>query len=83
MMDKEQMDYLIRHYLHLLPFEEKHTFKYPYLNELEREKEKSRLAEILIEKYPEELFWNNCPKCDKLARTPSAKQCRFCNHDWN
>ncbi len=27
--------------------------------------------------------FNNCPKCNKLARTPKAKQCRFCNHDWH
>jgi hypothetical protein len=26
---------------------------------------------------------NNCPKCGKLARTPKAKQCRHCGHDWH
>lgn len=31
----------------------------------------------------EKIFFNNCPKCNKLARTPSAKQCRFCGHDWH
>ena len=27
--------------------------------------------------------YNNCPKCSKLARTPKAKQCRFCGFDWH
>lgn len=26
---------------------------------------------------------NLCPKCRKIARTPTAKQCRFCFHDWH
>ena len=25
---------------------------------------------------------NRCPKCDKIARTPKARQCRFCGHKW-
>ena len=31
----------------------------------------------------EKIEFNNCPKCEKLARTPNAKQCRFCGHDWH
>ncbi|QIL38363.1 hypothetical protein G7074_03155 [Pedobacter sp. HDW13] len=31
----------------------------------------------------EKIFLNNCPDCGKLARTPSAKQCRFCAHRWS
>lgn len=27
--------------------------------------------------------FNNCPQCKKLARTPKAKQCRFCQFDWH
>ncbi len=30
-----------------------------------------------------ELQLNLCPKCGKIARTPSAKQCRFCFYDWH
>ena len=26
---------------------------------------------------------NNCPKCNRLARTPKARQCRHCGHDWH
>lgn len=31
---------------------------------------------------PEKVFFNNCPKCEKLARTPYAKQCRYCGNAW-
>lgn len=26
---------------------------------------------------------NLCPQCKKIARTPHAKQCRFCGYDWH
>lgn len=26
---------------------------------------------------------NRCPKCSKICRTPRAKQCRWCMHDWH
>lgn len=25
---------------------------------------------------------NRCPKCNGLARTPKARQCRYCFHSW-
>ena len=37
---------------------------------------------IFVE-HREELNLNLCPKCNKIARTPLAKQCRFCFHDWH
>lgn len=40
-------------------------------------------AKHLLSKYPDKIFLNLCPKCGKLARTPSAKQCRFCGFDWH
>ncbi|MFT3794319.1 hypothetical protein [Flavobacterium sp.] len=39
-------------------------------------------AQRILQNFPEEVFLNVCPKCGKLARTPSAKQCRFCGLDW-
>ncbi|BDD03916.1 hypothetical protein [Aureibacter tunicatorum] len=27
--------------------------------------------------------YNNCPKCERITRTPKAKQCRFCGYDWH
>mgnify|MGYP002636491163 FL=1 len=26
---------------------------------------------------------NNCPRCGQLTRTPKARQCRHCGHDWH
>lgn len=37
----------------------------------------------IIAETPEKVFFNNCPKCNKLARTPYAKQCRHCGYSWH
>ena len=37
---------------------------------------------IMIEN-PEKVFFNNCPQCNRLARTPYAKQCRHCGYSWH
>ena len=31
----------------------------------------------------DKVFFNCCPACGELARTPFAKQCRYCEHDWH
>ncbi|WP_153393167.1 hypothetical protein [Chryseobacterium vaccae] len=46
-------------------------------NEFEQNTMKRIMTEI-----PEKVFFNNCPECGKLARTPLAKQCRHCGHNW-
>jgi hypothetical protein len=28
------------------------------------------------------ISFNRCPKCGGLARTPTARQCRYCAHEW-
>ncbi len=30
-----------------------------------------------------EITVNRCPKCSRVVRTPSAKQCMWCKHDWH
>ena len=47
-----------------------------------REKMEIRIAERLL-KESGNIIVNNCPKCGGLARTPKAKQCRYCGHDWH
>ncbi|MDR6486521.1 hypothetical protein J2799_001006 [Chryseobacterium vietnamense] len=44
--------------------------------------EQNVVTRILAET-PEKVFFNNCPKCNKLARTPYAKQCRHCGYNWH
>lgn len=82
-MKEEEVEYLIKYYLNLLPLKIKATIKHPYLNEEDREKQKIKLANLIIEDYEDKVFWNTCPNCSKLGRTPKAKQCRFCKHDWH
>ena len=41
------------------------------------------IANRIMSQNPEKVFFNNCPKCNKLARTPHAKQCRYCEHNWH
>ncbi|KRB58127.1 hypothetical protein [Flavobacterium sp. Root186] len=37
----------------------------------------------IFNEHGNELELNLCPKCEKIARTPKAKQCRFCGNDWH
>lgn len=39
-------------------------------------------ARVLAER-PSEVFLNRCPKCGGLTRTPRAKLCLHCGHDWH
>jgi hypothetical protein len=41
-----------------------------------------QVAERMVRDHPEKVVLNYCPICDKLARTPHAKQCRHCGHSW-
>ncbi|HEX6180255.1 MAG TPA: hypothetical protein VFZ47_03370 [Chitinophagaceae bacterium] len=52
------------------------------LVKLGKEKMEMAIAERLLKDHGDELI-NNCPKCGRLARTPYAKQCRHCKHDWH
>ncbi|WP_162056337.1 hypothetical protein [Pontibacter pamirensis] len=40
-------------------------------------------AKRILKDNQEKVLLNNCPNCGKLARTPQAKQCRFCGNDWH
>jgi len=40
-------------------------------------------AERILKVSGDKVFLNFCPYCGKLARTPAAKQCRYCGHDWH
>jgi hypothetical protein len=39
------------------------------------------IASRILETKRDHIFLNYCPKCGRLARTPTAKQCR-CGHSW-
>jgi len=37
----------------------------------------------LLKQHKGKIFINRCRRCGRLARTPLAKQCRYCEHDWH
>ena len=39
-------------------------------------------ANRILKEHKDEIFINNCPNCNKLARTPKARQCRHCSSTW-
>lgn len=40
-------------------------------------------AARILSQHPTDVLLNNCPLCGRLARTPQAKQCRWCGHNWH
>ena len=47
------------------------------------DKFKENVVVRILKQFPEKVRFNLCPNCNKLARTPLAKQCRHCGHDWH
>jgi len=37
----------------------------------------------ILKEHPNDIFLNKCPQCQRLARTPFAKQCKHCKFDWH
>ena len=44
---------------------------------------KIKVATRIWNVHKHQIELNLCPKCSKIARTPWAKQCRFCLNDWH
>jgi hypothetical protein len=42
-----------------------------------------RTAARILRDCGDKVFFNYCPICGGLARTPTAKQCHNCGHDWH
>ena len=41
------------------------------------------VVERVLREHGEEVLLNRCPRCDGLCRTPQARQCFRCGHDWH
>ncbi|MEY8759308.1 hypothetical protein [Chryseobacterium tongliaoense] len=41
------------------------------------------VANRILSQNPDKIFFNTCPKCNKLCRTPYARQCRYCSYKWH
>ncbi len=48
-----------------------------------REKFIADVVERMLREQYDQIFFNRCPKCQALARTPTAKQCPKCFHSWH
>ena len=42
-----------------------------------------RTAARILAEHGDQVFLNYCPRCGALAKTPRARQCRLCRHDWH
>lgn len=42
-----------------------------------------RAGARILAAHGSEIFLNRCPKCHALAKSPKARQCRRCFHDWH
>ena len=42
-----------------------------------------KTAERILTQHGRAVFLNRCPRCNVLARTPTARQCRACKFDWH
>jgi hypothetical protein len=42
-----------------------------------------QVCQRLLTYFDSEIFVNRCPQCQRVVRTPRAKQCFWCGHDWH
>jgi len=42
-----------------------------------------RTAERIMAAHSDEIQVNRCSRCGEVAKTPKARQCRFCLFDWH
>lgn len=42
-----------------------------------------RTGQRILNDHRDQIAFNCCPRCGALARTPTARQCRVCRHDWH
>ena len=80
-MDKETARYIRRHFPNLMSDDEKIALRHNSFIEGYDNFER-KVAKRIVQQNPGKVYFNNCPKCNKLARTPYASQCRHCGHTW-
>jgi hypothetical protein len=44
---------------------------------------KRRVRERVMRDHADDIVVNRCPACDRIVKTPRAKQCLWCGHDWH
>jgi ssDNA-binding Zn-finger/Zn-ribbon topoisomerase 1 len=41
-----------------------------------------KIRKRILMEHSDQIELNRCPKCDRIPRTPKAKQCPWCRHSW-
>ncbi|MGE0144388.1 MAG: hypothetical protein AB7I19_11415 [Planctomycetota bacterium] len=44
---------------------------------------RTRARQRVPREHASSVFINRCPRCDRVARTPRARQCLWCGEDWH
>jgi hypothetical protein len=44
---------------------------------------RAQVANRILKEHGDEVFLNRCYECDRILRTPQAKQCFWCGHSWH
>ena len=44
---------------------------------------RQRVRDRILREHEDRVVLNYCPRCGQLARTPRARQCQWCFHDWH
>jgi hypothetical protein len=47
------------------------------------EEYRRRVRIRLLAQAGDKAFVNRCPSCSRVVRTPTARQCFWCGHDWH
>jgi len=42
-----------------------------------------QVADRVLREHGADLVLNRCPSCGRIVRTPKARQCMWCHHDWH
>jgi hypothetical protein len=75
--EEHLIGYVLGHFNHLMSQEEREAFY-----KERRLSARFSVCRRIAETYPTEVFANRCPNCGRLPRTPRAKQCFWCGHNW-
>lgn len=44
---------------------------------------RQRVRDRVLNEHTDQVFINRCPNCERIVRTPRAKQCLWCSHSWH
>jgi hypothetical protein len=92
-IDGHMVRYVIRYYAHLMTPQERKAQSHLYAtmkttqgrSDVAAQAEAQTMRDSPWQSPDEDVLRlaSDCPRCGRLAKTPKARQCRFCYHDWH